>query len=550
MSTVAASRAMRPGIWALVLTLLALTLAPLAVQPPAAGANVCDSLAIGGVCGNDTGVGGVVNDVGGALGDAGSAVAGAVSTAGQWAGDHATGILKAAAAAGIAVGTWAACSKILKVVATAGAAGAAAAGSGGTGTVIGGAAGLAASAAVCKLVQRGGKLVLRVGKGGLKTGGRLAGIAKLAAGATGLAAIVYGVQHAAAWVLNNLLDLDGNSAPNLGAPWLRDLRSALNGTAGVLLIVATILALTFAGASGRISSIGPIVRGTISVALIIGVVGSLLLAALQLSDAVTAGTLHSPWGQQALGNWKDLGDSYAAANPVKDAAGAAADAAKSAAGAAAGTPADDGKGPWVVRLLIAFVMVFCGAFVWLEMVVRDALLYLLLAFAGLLLAGYPFPPLRHIAQRFGMTLLGIVVAKPVIVITLLIGGSFMQNAAAGGADDGVIVPLLQGAGLMALAAFMGWHILSWFSIHGVGAVTSAGARIRGVATSGGGGGSRSPSGRSGGDGDGGGGGGGRGGSSRDRDPAAVMAQDAGSRVGRRPAQPAALAMAQAVGAGR
>ena len=62
----------------------------------------------------------------------------------------------------------------------------------------------------------GGKLILKTGKRVLRSGGALSKIAKLAAGATGLAAVVYGTQHAAGWVLTNLLDIDGRSGRELG----------------------------------------------------------------------------------------------------------------------------------------------------------------------------------------------------------------------------------------------------------------------------------------------------------------------------------------------
>lgn len=473
----------RPVSWLVLLVLGTAVWGSWAIGPPAATANVCDAVRVGGVCGSQTGVGGVMDDVGGALGDAAGAVGQAAGAAGKWTGKHARGIVKVAAALGITVGTWVACSKVLKALTTAGAAVAATPETAGAGTVAGGMAGAAAAGAVCQLVRKGGKLILKVGKTAAKSGGKLAGIAKLAAGATALAALFYGTEHAAAWVLTNLLNLDARSAPNLDATWLTQLRGQLNGTAAVLLLLATILGLILAGVRGRVSDVGRIFAGMMSVALIIGVVGTLLLGALQLSDAVTAESLRSPWGQRALGNWKDLGDSYAHASPVRDTANAAKSAAAQVTGN--GTPADDGKGPWIVRLLIAFFTAFCGALVKLELLIRDGLLYLLLAFGGLLLAGYPFPATRHLAQRFGMTLLGVVVAKPVIVITLLIGGTLMQSAAAGGTDDGVIIPLLQGAGLMALSAFLGWTILAWFSVHGVSMASGVSARIRGASLGGG-----------------------------------------------------------------
>ncbi len=540
------TRLWRPSAVSLVLVLLAAVLAPLILTPAPAQADVCDLPGISQACDGADAAAGAAGDVIDGVVDAGKAAIKGVKVAATWAGDNAGAVMKAALAVGLPLATWVACSKVAKVVAAASAATAAGAGTAGVGAAPAAIAGAAGAQAVCMVLKKGGKVLLKVGKKGLKSGGKLANIAKLAAGAVGLAAIVYGVDHAAAWVLENLLDLDAASAPNLDAGWLTNLREGLNGMAGVLLLLATILGMTLAGVMGRASDVGRIFTSMVSVALIIGVVGSLLLAGLQVSDEMTARTLNSSWGQQSLGNWKDLGDSYAEASPKTgdDAASpgesrtqpgedeTAADAGASAM-PATGTPQADDKGPWPIRLLIAFCTALFGALVWLEMQIRDGLLYLLLAFGGLLLAGYPFPATRGIAQKFGMTLLGVVIAKPVIVITLLIGGAMMQSAAAGATEDGAVIPMLQGAGLMALAALMGTAILAWFNLHGASAMSGLGARMATGAVGGGFGGSR-PNGGSGGggssDGGPGGGGGGGGGAPSGSDPTRDLARGVGDRV--------------------
>lgn len=578
MTMLAGTHLWRPSATALVLVLVIALLAPLTIAPERAQAGPCDWAGVSTVCDGADAAGDAAADaIGGAADlardaldrldglvdgakDAYKGAVKGVKAAAEWASENAGPILKAAAAAGLALGTWVACSKVGKiaVAATAGTAGAA--GSGGLGGPAAAAAGAAGAAAVCTLLKKGGKVVLKIGKKAVKGGGKLAGVAKLAAGAIGLAAIVYGVDHAAAWVLQNLLDFDAESAPQLDAPWLTDLRKMLNGTAAVLLLLATILGMTIAGALGRVSDVGRIFTSMVTVALIIGVVGSILLAGLRMSDAVTTETLNSSWGQKSLGNWKDLGDSYAGATPTDDAdAGAAQPDAGAAApdtGESGTPPADDEKGPWPIRLLIAFFTALFGAIVKLEMLVRDGLLYLLLAFGGLLLAGYPLPATRGLAQRFGMTLLGVVVAKPVIVVTLLMGGAMMQSAAAGGEDGGVVIPLLQGAGLMALAAFMGSAILGWFGMHGAAAMTGLGNRMAGggmrgmtrAGSSGKGAGGAGGDTSGGPDGDGDGGpGGGDGGSDRP-DPTRDLARGVGDRVNTGTGA-AGLAGAAAFGAG-
>ena len=63
-----------------------------------------------------------------------------------------------------------------------------------------------------------------------------------------------------------------------------------------------------------------------------------------------------------------------------------------------------------------------------------------------------------------MLIAGVVVAKLVIVTTLLVGGSLTQTAAAGGSGAGLVKGMLTGVGLMGLAAFAGWWTVSWFGL--------------------------------------------------------------------------------------
>ncbi|MSW53058.1 MAG: hypothetical protein F2817_19495, partial [Actinobacteria bacterium] len=258
MSMLHGTRLWRPSAVSLVLVLLVAILAPLVLAPAPAQADVCDLPGISQACDAGDAAAGAAGDVIDGVVDAGKAAIKGVKTAATWVGDNAGTVLKAAIAIGLPLATWVACSKVAKVVAAASAATAAGAGTAGAGAAPAAIAGAAGAQAVCMVLKKGGKVLLKVGKKGLKSGGKLANIAKLAAGAVGLAAIVYGVDHAAAWVLQNLLDLDAASAPNLDAGWLTNLRGSLNGMAGVLLLLATIIGMTLAGVMGRASDVGRI----------------------------------------------------------------------------------------------------------------------------------------------------------------------------------------------------------------------------------------------------------------------------------------------------
>jgi hypothetical protein len=487
MSALACARATRPGALALVVS-LAVALAPGAwlVRAPRARADVCDAPVVNTGCqiastGADA-VADAVDATSGAVVDASRWAVKQVKSAVSWSAGHAGPVLKTLAAAGIVVGVWVACSRVLKALSAAGGAALAGAESAGAGTAAGMVAGAAAAGLACNVLRAGGKLILKAGGRVLRSGGALSKIAKLAAIATGLAAVVYGTQHAAGWVLTNLLDLDGRSGRDLGDAWVAQLRSNLNGVAGALLVLMALAGLGFAALKGSVVETRNVLAGLVGAAVLVGLVGSLVYALVVWSDAITNGLVHSHWGQRALGNWRDLGDAYGESSAVRD-AGHSASALLSSADPAApanGTPVDDGTGaPWILRLLIAVLTVFFGALAWVELQIREGALLLLLVFSGLAFTSFAWPRHRGLAHGFAMLIAGVVVAKPVIVTTLLVGGSMTQTAAAGDSGAGTVKGMLIGVGLMGLAAFAGWWTVSWFGLHGTGALGQVSATLRG-----------------------------------------------------------------------
>jgi hypothetical protein len=488
MSALACGRGTRPGALALVASLaLALALGPWLVRVPVAGADVCDVPVIDSGCqvastGADA-IGDAVDATTGTAVDVSRWAVKQVTTAVSWSAGHAGPVVKALAAAGIAAGVWVACSKVLKTLSSAGGAALAGAETEGAGAPAGKLAGAAAAGLACKAVRAGGKLILKTGRRVLRSGGALSKIAKLAAGATGLAAVVYGTQHAAGWVLTNLLDIDGRSGRDLGDTWVAQLRSNIKGVGAALLVLLALAGLGFAALKGSAVEARQVLGGLVGAAVLIGLVGSLVYALVVWTDAISNGLVHSHWGQRSLGNWRDLGDAYGETTAAKS-AGHSASALLSSADPPApanGTPLDDGSGaPWILRLLIAVLTVFFGALAWVELQIREGALLLLLVFSGLAFTSFAWPRHRGLAHSFAMLIAGVVVAKPVIVTSLLVGGSLTQTAAAGDSGAGPVKGMLIGVGLMALAAFAGWWTVSWFGLHGAGAVGQVSATLRGA----------------------------------------------------------------------
>jgi hypothetical protein len=125
-----------------------------------------------------------------------------------------------------------------------------------------------------------------------------------------------------------------------------------------------------------------------------------------------------------------------------------------------GTSGFGGFGSSALAMLIALVEVFAAIFVWLELIVRDAAIYLAVLFFPAALAAAVWPALASWPARLGRLLLLLVILKPVALIVL----SFAGNAAAaglsfGGGASGSVGTILAATVIFALAAFAPWALM-------------------------------------------------------------------------------------------
>jgi type IV secretion system protein TrbL len=119
-----------------------------------------------------------------------------------------------------------------------------------------------------------------------------------------------------------------------------------------------------------------------------------------------------------------------------------------------------GFGSSALAALIALVEVFAALFVWIELIVRDAVIYIAVLFFPVALAASIWPPLAGWSGRLGRLLLLFVMLKPITLIVLSLAG----NAAASGltlsAGAGESVgTILAAVVIFALAAFAPWALM-------------------------------------------------------------------------------------------
>jgi type IV secretion system protein TrbL len=148
-----------------------------------------------------------------------------------------------------------------------------------------------------------------------------------------------------------------------------------------------------------------------------------------------------------------------------------------------------GFGSAALAFIIALVQVIAALFVWLELLVRDAAIYVAVLFFPIALAAGIWPSLRQWVHRLSMLLLMFVILKPVILIVLALAG----NAAAAGLSFGYggalqsVGTILVGVVVYAIAAFSPWTLMFLLGTE-VGAMRGARATGGGASAGGHGGG--------------------------------------------------------------
>jgi type IV secretion system protein TrbL len=120
-----------------------------------------------------------------------------------------------------------------------------------------------------------------------------------------------------------------------------------------------------------------------------------------------------------------------------------------------------GFGSSALAAVVAIVEVFAALFVWLELIVRNAAIYIAVLFFPVALAASIWPPLAGWTGRLGRLLLLFVILKPITLIVLSLAG----NAAAAGLSldsggvSGSVGTILAAVVIFALAAFAPWALM-------------------------------------------------------------------------------------------
>jgi len=278
----------------------------------------------------------------------------------------------------------------------------------------------------------------------------LTGAAAKAAPALGLAAIVTWVLGGAAFALHETATLLGKTtSPELTAAWF-------SSTYLHMAAIATLLTLPFLFAA----ALQALLRSDLAL-LARAALGYLPLAMLAIAVAAPLTMLL-------------LAASDSLSNIIEGAAGGDGTAFLTKAGLLLGSLTVIAGSPFVA-FLIGFFVAAGALALWLELLVREVAVYVIVLMLPLVFAALVWPARRVWAIRAVEVLVAVILAKLAIVSVLALGAGALEHATTGAS----IVALLAGVALVTLGAFAPWALLKLLPL---GELAAAASPLRGHLT--------------------------------------------------------------------
>ena len=280
--------------------------------------------------------------------------------------------------------------------------------------------------------------------------------------------VVHGVGSIAAGIGNSILDavaswligaataitsfvaeqMRSTTTPQLESSWYEAQFAPIAALGAALALLVTLLALGSAALRRSPDALAGTLVAVVRAGFGTGVIVALTAIGLGIADAISADVLtsspHTFWNTVSTA-WSQHGFG--------------------------------GFGSSALAALIALVEVFGALFVWLELIVRGAVIYIAVLFFPVALAASIWPPLAGWTGRLGRLLLLFVMLKPVTLIVLSLAG----NAAASGLSltggaSASVGTILAAVVIFALAAFAPWALMYLLSADAESAWTGGALR--------------------------------------------------------------------------
>jgi hypothetical protein len=246
------------------------------------------------------------------------------------------------------------------------------------------------------------------------------------------------VTNAAVWVTGKVGELiDATASPNVDAEWFRGQYRSMLGVAGLLALPLLLLAVIQALMRQDPWILARSAFGYLPMAFVLAgaaIVGTDLL--VSITDDLSA-MVNDGLGERSDSLLGSVGDAYSTAIE------------------------DDSEGAIpLFGVFLGAIILAIGAFVlWLEMVIRDAAIYIALFFLPLTFVAMIWPATSRYARRLVELLIAVILAKFVIVAIIGLASAAITNAGATADDGQVFERMIAGAALLVLAAWSPFALL-------------------------------------------------------------------------------------------
>lgn len=248
----------------------------------------------------------------------------------------------------------------------------------------------------------------------------------------------------AAWLIEEVVEVsEETTTPDLTSRGFLETYGRMAAIGG-LLAAAMLLAAVLEGiAQGNLAMLGRVVLVNLPLAFI---ATSVAYAIVQMALVGTDGLCHAIG---AASQERSVHFFHSAVAGLGQAGGSAGEAVGKAgpAGPAVGKVAGESAVPLFVSILAAIVAGFAAFFVWLELLMRDAAVYVVALFMPLALAASIWPRWSGSLRRTGELLAVVIGSKFVIVSIIALAAGLVSTSA------GRVEHILAAAALMVLACF-------------------------------------------------------------------------------------------------
>jgi hypothetical protein len=245
------------------------------------------------------------------------------------------------------------------------------------------------------------------------------------------------VTNAAVWVTGKVGELiDHTTSPDLTAGWFQNQYGTMVGVAGALALLMLLLAVI---QSVIHQDAGLLLRSAFGYLPMAFILSGVAIAAtgllIAISDDMASGIVSGLGTNQSTNLLQSVGDAY-----------------KNALDQTSGIP--------LFGVFLGAIILAIGAFVlWLELIIRDAAIYVCVFFLPLTFVAMIWPATSRWARRLVELLIAIVLAKFVIVSILSLASAALTNTNLVQGDGNTFERMIAGSALLVLAAWSPFALL-------------------------------------------------------------------------------------------